>query len=205
MRLDFSIDYILENEKVLLRPLVPGDLEHLLNFALNEPELWRFSLVSAAGQAGMKSYIEHAVEGRAKQNEYPFIVFDKTSGKYAGCTRFYDILTGFKTLQLGYTWYGTDFHGTGLNKNCKYLLLQLAFDQLEFERVEFRADNDNARSIAAMKSIGCKVEGILRSNMPKQTTGRRNSIVLSILKDEWNNGVKAALAAKIAVPAGLAT
>jgi len=65
------------------------------------------------------------------------------------------------------------------------------------ERVEFRADNDNARSIAAMKSIGCKVDGILRSNMPKLGSGRRDSIVLSILKSEWYETVKAALYAKL--------
>ena len=59
------------------------------------------------------------------------------------------------------------------------------------ERVEFRADNDNERSIAAMKSIGCKVEGVLRSNMPTRDEGiRRDSIVLSILKKEWFDEVK---------------
>ena len=58
------------------------------------------------------------------------------------------------------------------------------------ERVEFRADNNNERSVAAMKSIGCRVDGILRSNMPKREGGRRDSIVLSILKNEWFNEVK---------------
>jgi RimJ/RimL family protein N-acetyltransferase len=66
------------------------------------------------------------------------------------------------------------------------------------ERVEFRADNSNERSIAAMKSIGCKVEGILRSQMPTQTEGvRRDSIVLSILKNEWFDEVKEQLKKKL--------
>ena len=65
------------------------------------------------------------------------------------------------------------------------------------ERVEFRADNNNARSIAAMKSIGCKVDGILRSNMPKREGGRRDSIILSILKNEWESEVKEMLKGKI--------
>jgi RimJ/RimL family protein N-acetyltransferase len=93
-------------------------------------------------------------------------------------------------LQLGYTWYGKAFWGTGLNKHCKYLLLQFAFEQLGVLRVEFRADNNNARSKAAMQSIGCKVEGILRSHAVTSTGVRRDSVVLSILKDEWTNGVK---------------
>ena len=116
----------------------------------------------------------------------------------AGSTRFYDINFPFKTLQLGYTWYGKQFHGTGLNKHCKYLLLSYAFEELGMERVEFRADNNNERSIAAMKSIGCKVDGILRSNMPTFGSDvRRDSIVLSILKNEWFGEVKEKLKNKL--------
>ena len=131
-----------------------------------------------------------AIDARKEEKEYPFIVFDKLRNSYAGSSRFYDIQLLHKTLQLGYTWYGKDFQGTGLNKQCKYLLLSFAFDKLGMERVEFRADNNNKRSIAAMKSIGCKEEGVLRSNSVKQDGLRRDSIVLSILKGEWENEVK---------------
>jgi RimJ/RimL family protein N-acetyltransferase len=65
------------------------------------------------------------------------------------------------------------------------------------QRVEFRADNENKRSIAAMKSIGCVEEGILRSNSPKADGGRRDSIVLSILKEEWESSVKKNLYLKL--------
>jgi RimJ/RimL family protein N-acetyltransferase len=183
-------EYNLEDERVLLRPLKENDLSHLLQFALHEPELWAFSLISASGEAGMKKYIQLATGAREKGNEYPFIVFDKQRNSYAGSTRFYDIQLTHKTLQLGYTWYGSAFQGTGLNKHCKYLLLDFAFDKMKMERVEFRADNNNKRSIAAMKSIGCIEEGVLRSNTIKQDGNRRDSIVLSILKAEWENGVK---------------
>ena len=78
-----------------------------------------------------------------------------------------------------------------MNKHCKFLLLSFAFEKIGMERFELRADNNNARSIAAMKSIGCKVDGVLRSNMPTRFGNtRRDSIVLSILKDEWFNEVK---------------
>ena len=192
MQLDFKQDYILENEKVLLRPLLSGDHVNLLSFSLNEPGIWKYSLISAAGSEGLNNYISIATNARIEEKEYPFIIYDKQKGRYAGSTRFYDIQHEFDTMQLGYTWYGSQFQGTGLNKNCKLLLLEFAFEKCGVERVEFRADNDNVRSIAAMKSIGCKVDGILRSNMPRPTElpGRRDSIVLSILKDEWFNEVK---------------
>jgi len=57
------------------------------------------------------------------------------------------------------------------------------------ERLEFRADAKNTPSINAMKAIGCIEEGILRNHMPTSQGGRRDSIVLSILKDEWFGGV----------------
>ncbi len=91
------------------------------------------------------------------------------------------------------------FKGTGLNKHCKFLLLSFAFDVMGIERVEFRADNNNARSIAAMKRIGCTVEGVLRNHLPlpQPQGGRRDSIILSILKKEWDNGLKEQLSQQL--------
>jgi RimJ/RimL family protein N-acetyltransferase len=188
--IDFNEEYILENSIVRLTPLKIDDLSNLVHFAANEPELWTHSLIQANSPEQMKSYIEKALEGRKDKNSYAFLVFDKRKNQYAGSTRFYDIQVNNASLQLGFTWYGKEFQGTGLNKNCKYLLLKFAFEVLKMERVEFRADNENQKSINAMKSIGCVVEGVLRSNTYKPDGKRRDSIVLSILKDEWKNTVK---------------
>jgi RimJ/RimL family protein N-acetyltransferase len=188
--LNFKENYTLENEMVKLRPLELNDFENLLHFSINEPELWMYSLIQANSEINLKKYIELAINGRENSKEYAFIVFDKRAEKFAGSTRFYDIQIENLTLQLGYTWYGKDFQGTGLNKNCKYLLLEFAFEILKMERVEFRADYENKRSISAMKSIGCKEEGVLRSNGFKADGTRRDSIVLSILKEEWNYKIK---------------
>lgn len=195
--IDFTRDYILENEKVLLRPIRASDYVNLIRFSIEQPGLWKYSLITPAGAANLQIYLQAAEATRTQQKEYTFIVFDKRTNEYAGSTRFYDINPEYQTVQLGYTWYGKEFQGTGLNKNCKYLLLQFAFEKWNMERVEFRADNENERSIAAMKSIGCKIDGILRSNMPKRQGGRRDSIVLSILKHEWENEVKESLGRKI--------
>jgi RimJ/RimL family protein N-acetyltransferase len=190
---DCQQQYSLENEVVLLRPLGENDYEYLVTFSINEPELWFYSLVPADSEANLKTYIHSALNGRKEGKEYPFIVFDKRTGKYAGSTRFYDIQLQHKTLQLGYTWYGKAFQGTGLNKNAKYLLLQFAFETIGVERVEFRADHNNKRSINAMKAIGCIEEGVLRSNCVAASGIRRDSIVLSILSHEWFSSVKAQL------------
>ena len=198
MNLTFPQNVILEDEMVLLRPLQLTDVDNLLEISTNEPETWKYSLVGADGKENLINYIQLAIKARESQKEFPFIVFDKKAQKYAGSTRFYDINFEYKTLQLGYTWYGSAFRGTGLNKHCKFLLLQFAFERLGMVRVEFRADNNNERSIAAMKSIGCKVEGVLRSHMPTANSQiRRDSIVLSILKQEWFSEVKENLMKKL--------
>lgn len=195
INLDFDREHILENEVVQLRPIKKEDFNVLVDFAINEPTLWDYSLLPANGNENMKKYVEIALDKRSAKDSYPFIVFDKRKEAYAGSTRFYDYNSFHQTVQLGYTWYGKSFQGTGLNKNCKYLMLVFAFETLGLNRVEFRADNNNARSIAAMKSIGCTVEGVLRSNC-KSATGRRDSIVLSILKEEWFDRIKSTLKEK---------
>lgn len=193
----FPENLLLENERVLLRPLQQEDLPFLLPYADQEPELWTYSAVSAAGREGMTKYIEHALRERTMQKEYPFIIFDKQAGEYAGSSRFYDIQPAFSTTQLGYTWYGKKFQRSGLNRHCKLLLLGYAFEQWGMERVEFRADLRNEKSVRAMKQIGCTVEGVLRSHMPVVGGGRRDSIVLSILKEEWFEFIKKNLQEKI--------
>ena len=188
---------ILENETVLLRAMEPDDWKHLLPYSLNEPEIWKYGLVTAAGEENLRNYVNNAVKNLEEQKEYPFIVFDKRTNRYAGSTRFYDIQPSFSSAQLGYTWYGQEFQRTGLNRHCKLLLLTYVFEVWGLERVEFRADSNNLKSVNAMKAIGCVEEGILRSHMPLVGGGRRDSIILSILKNEWLNGGKENLLQKI--------
>ena len=194
---DFESDIILENERVLLRPLVLSDGSLLAHFVEEEPDLWNYSLVAIHNSADLENYIQTAIEARAHKTAYAFIVFDKLLDEYVGCTRFYDMQLAYQTTQLGYTWYSKKCWGTKLNENCKHLLIEFAFDQMGLERVEFRADNNNKRSIAAMQKIGCTIEGVLRNHLPMPNGKRRDSIVLSILKEEWNASLKQALAAQL--------
>ena len=187
---DFKTDIILENERVLLKPLALTDGSLLTHYVNEEPELWNYSLVAINNASDLENYIQTAIEARANKTSYAFIVYDKLLNEYVGCTRLYDIQLAFQTTQIGYTWYSKKCWGTKLNENCKYLLLS-------FERVEFRADNNNKRSIAAMQKIGCTIEGVLRNHLPMPNGKRRDSIVLSILKEEWNTSLKQSLLAQL--------
>lgn len=198
MNVPFSFDeeYILENDAVLLRPLNESDRMHLQHF-VEEPELWRYSLMRINSLSGFHNYIHQALQARKDHKEYPFIVFDKRTQRYAGSTRFYDIQLANKSLQLGYTWYGKSFQGTHVNKHCKFLLFEFAFETMGMERIELRADARNERSKQAMLSIGCTLEGCLRNHLPTGDGSRRDSIILSVLQQEWGQAIKASLREKL--------
>ena len=190
-------DFILENEHVLLRPLTADDFELFLPYSLNEPETWHFSPRSAAGEDNLREYMNYALTKKAEGTEYPFVVIDKKSGQCIGSTRYYNISEHNRNLEIGFTWYGKAYRGTGLNKQCKFLLLQHAFEAMNVLRVGFKADATNAVSVAAMKSVGAKEEGILRQDTLMLDGRFRDTMVLSILHNEWHDSVKSMLMAKL--------
>lgn len=195
---DFNEDYILENDFVRLEPLSAKHYEELLEYTLNEPEIWEYSMVKCDTPENLNKYIGIATQKRIDQKEYTFAVFDKKKQKFVGATRYCDIFLDSNRLQMGYTWYGKEHQGTGVNKHCKWLLLEFAFEKMQMVRIEFRAYTENLRSINALLSIGCSVDGVLRSNAICPKTGvRRDTMVLSILNNEWNETVKQMLSGKI--------
>jgi RimJ/RimL family protein N-acetyltransferase len=195
--LDFSKDYILENDYVKLSPLKLEHIGSLIEIS-KDPNIWTYFLEKGNGLDNLAKYINNAVNNRTSGNEYPFIIFDKIKNHYAGTTRFYDYSAEIRTIKLGHTWLCKDFRGTGLNKHCKYLLFAFAFEKLKIERVGFGAHAKNKVSIAAMKSIGCKEEGVLRNFIPSlDGKGRADIVLLSILKDEWFKVIKKELQQKL--------
>ncbi len=197
LNFDFSKGYLLEDDFVQLRPLRIEDAPFLLEIA-NEPDIWTYSFVKGDGEQNLNQYVQTAIQNRKSKREYPFIVYDKIQKQYAGSTRYCEIVPSLLSVRLGYTWYGSSFRGTGLNKHCKYLMFQFAFETMGAERIGMGAYVENKISIAAMKSVGCKEEGILRSIFPAiDGKGRTDGVLLSILKEEWFNEEKNKLQAKL--------
>jgi len=194
---NFETDIILENEVIILRPIIITDVKHLFEISL-EPKIWDHSFVKGDGEKNLTNYISEAIEARKNKTAYTFIVYDKRKQQYAGCTRFSEINSFLNTIRLGYTWYGKQFQGTGLNKHCKFLLFQYAFETIGFERIGLSSYIENERSINAMLSVGCKKEGVFRNMFPSVSgKGRTDAILLSILKNEWFSCEKEKLQRKL--------
>jgi RimJ/RimL family protein N-acetyltransferase len=185
MDLIFENDIILENNRAFLRPLKIGDIEKLLPIATSDKDLIKYTPSQIYTQTLLAEYIENAIKDRIKKTRYPFVIFDKTQNAYAGSTSFLNISNYDKRLEIGGTWIGKQFQKTGLNRNCKFLLLSYLFDELQFERVELKTDERNLNSRKAIEKIGGKFEGVFRSHMLMGDGFRRNTVYYSILKEEW--------------------
>ena len=106
------------------------------------------------------------------------------AGHLVGMTGFINIMAMNRALEIGLTYLVPAARGTGVNRRFKDLLLDHAFAS-GFSRVEFRVDGRNARSQAAMSKLGAVREGTLRKDVPIWNGYVRDTVVYSILRDEW--------------------
>src|SRR5688572_24095619 len=197
MVFDFSQDIILENERVLILPLKLSHLEPLLVVGSQDENLTFYSTFSVYTREALKEFIRESMAEREIKTRYAFAIYDKEKQLFAGSTSFGSISNKDQKLEIGWTWIGNDFQKTGLNVNCKYILLKYLFEELGFERVELKTDERNQKSRTAIEKIGAKFEGILRSHILMRDGFRRSSVYYSILKPEWPD-VKGLLEARLA-------
>ncbi len=175
----------LENDSVKLTLLDLSNYEHLLSIA-QQDRLIQYSPSHISTPETLKEYVQTAVDGFYHNTTIPFIIYDKTKEQYAGSTRFGNINWNNKVMHIGWTWIGKEFQGTGLNKHMKFLMLHYAFEELKFEKIEFRIDERNTQSRKAVEKIGAKLEGTLRKDTIMLDDFRRSTCCYGILKEEWN-------------------
>ena len=185
MNFPFEKEIILENTAVLLRPLKISDFNNLVNIATADKNLFQFFPKAVYSETLLRDYIDNAMEEQKNKTRYYFIIFDKKKNAYAGSTGFLNISNADSRVEIGATWIDKDFQRTGLNRNCKFLLLSYAFEELGAERVELKTDERNTTSRNAIEKIGGKFEGILRSHTLMHDGYRRNTVYYGILKNEW--------------------
>lgn len=174
----------LENNRVLLKPLSEADFDGLFAIGL-EPSLWAVSINEITTRQDLHAYLQAAIVQRETGQAVPFTIIDKESNRIAGCTRYGNIFFEHKRLEIGWTWLGIEFHKTGLNRACKYELLQYAFETLHMQRVELKTDVLNTGSREAMRKMGATQEGILRKHMITEGGRSRDTVYFSIIADEW--------------------
>ncbi|QSX23689.1 GNAT family N-acetyltransferase [Priestia megaterium] len=180
----FKQNIKLENCRVLIVPFDEQYREGLRDIIFDK-SIWSYMGMVVETDQDLDDYINSTLLERSEGKSYPFMIIDKKTNGVAGSTRLGNINFHNKRLEIGWTWYGKEFQGTGLNKACKYELLKYIFEEMKFNRIQLSADIDNVRSQKAISKLGAKQEGVFRNNYIDQNGNKRDDIYFSIISDEW--------------------
>jgi len=185
----------LEGKYTKLVPLTQ-DHQSALVEAIKDGELWKLFFTFVPHPNEINAYIKKAnllfKSGEALQ----FVIIDKATNKVAGSTAFLKASFHNKRLEIGSTFLGKSFQETALNTESKLLMLTHAFEVLKLNRVEFLTDYLNVKSRNSILRIGAKEEGIIRNHRVMPDGRVRDTIVFSIIVNEWD-GIKQNLLYKL--------
>ena len=176
---------ILNGKYVRLEPMTEDHIPGLAEIGVGQT-FWDFMLYGRMDSLeDMRNWVRDILSRAEKGTDLPFVAIHLASGKVAGATRYLNIMPKDRGLEIGGTWYGTEYQRTPVNTECKYLLLTHAFERLGCIRVQLKTDLRNVRSQKAIERIGAKREGILRNHMILPSGQFRDSVFYSILDSEW--------------------
>lgn len=177
---------LLRGKYIYLELAGESDREPIRPLAKDE-RIWEFTktlLIDDGYDAMFDRYFDDAL-ALAGVSGQAFVIRAVADGRILGMTRFLNIDRKERRLEIGHTWYLPGIWGQVYNKECKLLLLQLALETLGYNRVEFRVAHQNIRSQKAVEKIGGIREGVLRKHMIRNDGSRRDTVVFSIIDDEW--------------------
>ncbi len=186
----------LEGEYVRLEPLKDHHKEALCQ-AINDGELWKLFVTKVPHPNDIDDFIQQANALHQAGDGLTFATIDKTTGTVAGSTRFMKADLNNGRVEIGFTFLGESHQRTALNTEAKLLMLMHSFEVLGVNRVEFLTDYLNTKSRNAILRLGAKQEGILRSHIVMPDGRIRDSVIFSIINNEWP-GVKQHLQYKLA-------
>ncbi|RKP47908.1 N-acetyltransferase [Cohnella endophytica] len=175
---------ILQGVRIALVPMEALHIAPLYN-ALNDLEIWTYSPPGMRNINDMKTYVETALEERARGVAMPFVIRDIETDRLVGTTRFADISIPHRQLEIGWTALAREVWRTRVNTECKYLLLRHCFETLGTVRVQLKADSRNSRSLSAMERIGAVPEGIHRCHRILNDGYIRDTAYYSFIASEW--------------------
>ncbi|MEI2356980.1 GNAT family N-acetyltransferase [Mesobacillus zeae] len=179
-----KIENVLNGETVQLVAMEKNHIAGLWE-AAKPDQIWTHMATKISSYSEMESAVEQALAEKEKGLQFPFVVVERSTGRIIGSTRYLDISTQNRSLEIGWTWYNPAFWRTRVNTECKLLLLEHVFEKLKMNRVCLKTDERNIRSQRAIERIGGVKEGVLRKDKILADGFARNTVYFSILPDEW--------------------
>ena len=166
---------------LLLRPIRYEDCDAM--FALTQDEnMWTYFTADLSKRGQLEAWIREAVENDSR---LALTIVDESSNQIAGSTSIANYSQRDQRAEIGWTWIGKNFQGTGLNARVKKILLDYLFKGCQMKRVELKTDVLNIPARRALLKIGFVEEGILRSHTLMTGGRRRDTIYYSLLRSEW--------------------
>lgn len=174
----------LKGEFVTLEPVSLAHCEGLAK-AARDGELWKLWYTSVPHPDRVETYVTTALQWHEAIDALTFVARRKEDGEIVGSTRYFNVDSNNRRLEIGYTWYATSAQRTAINTEAKLLLLAHAFDQLKCIAVEFRTHWMNHASRNAILRLGAKQDGVLRHHQIGADGTLRDTVVFSIVAPEW--------------------
>ena len=176
----------LTGKLVRLEPLTLAHAPDLFAAIRVDATIWRWwSEPPPEDVAGMWAFVTATLQEQADGSVIAFAQIDQKSGVPAGMTTYMDIQRRHRGLEIGSTWLGKPWQRTGMNTEAKYLLLRHAFEVLGAARVQLKTDLRNIQSQTAIARLGAVREGVLRKHKLVRDGFLRDSVMFSIIDDEW--------------------
>lgn len=175
---------ILVGDLVTLEPLSMSHCAALQD-AIKEGEGWKVWYTNLPSPESMPIYIESAL-AMVDKGALAFAVRHNVTGKIIGSTRIYDVKPEHRRVMIGYSWYEMSWRRTGVNTECKYLMLKLLFEKYKAIAVEFHTHFFNHISRNAILRLGAKQDGVLRNHQIMRDGTYRDTLVFSIIESEWS-------------------
>lgn len=157
--------------------------------AISDGELWKLFVTLVPHKNDIEAFINNSYLSHQSGDGLTFATIDQLSGKVAGSTRYMKSNIQNKRIEIGFTFLGKSYQKTKINTEAKLLMLTHAFESLALNRVEFLTDYLNTMSRKAILRLGAKEEGLLRNHMVMPDGRVRDSVIFSIITNDWA-GVK---------------
>lgn len=175
----------MQSDQIKLIPLALSHCEDFMRYA-KDPTLWTWWLRNPPSDlAQMQHEVQTALDQQAQEIRIPYAIYHFASDTLIGSTSFLNINNTHKTLEIGATWLATPFQKSTINRECKDLLINHAFNALAMNRVVLQTDELNTRSRRAIEKLGARFEGIARHDRIVWDGRIRSTAVYSILSEEW--------------------
>jgi RimJ/RimL family protein N-acetyltransferase len=186
----------LSTDRLILRPLSIDDVSALAQAAA-DGELWEKKTTTVPRPEGFGDYVRKALELQAAGLALPFVTVVKEGNRVVGSTRYMNIDAANHRVEIGTTWIAKSWQRSFVNTHAKFLMLRHAFEALGCNAVELRTHHLNEQSRNAIERLGAKLDGILRRHMIMPDGHVRDTVVYSIIREEWPE-VKARLEQRMA-------